>query len=141
MSSAKSTKSGRVVIVPKRFVDEIFVKGSGIVGCDSYDHKYDKGGLENTEKDLFQGRMDIKYERDLQTAMNVQVATQNLPFDIELLVQNATAKKSFFTSDIEFIAPDDTPPEKTASSEEEEDVWESGEETEEDGWDEDCDWD
>lgn len=37
------TRGRRATRAPRRFADETFVKGSGIVGCDHFDHDYDNG--------------------------------------------------------------------------------------------------
>lgn len=44
------TKSGRTVKQPRKFQDIKFVKGSGISGCDSFDHVYDHGHHYDNER-------------------------------------------------------------------------------------------
>ena len=44
------TKSGRTVKQPRKFQDIKFVKGSGISGCDSFDHGYDHGHHYDNER-------------------------------------------------------------------------------------------
>ena len=44
------TKSGRAVKQPRNFQDIKFVKGSGIAGCDNFDHGYDNGHYYNNER-------------------------------------------------------------------------------------------
>ena len=36
------SRSGRTIHAPRRFCDETFTKGSGVKGCDHYDHGYDQ---------------------------------------------------------------------------------------------------
>ena len=46
----KINKKGRVIRKPIRLADEEFITGSGISGCDHYDHSYDDGDVNPYEK-------------------------------------------------------------------------------------------
>lgn len=46
----KINKRGRVIRKPTRLENEEFIKGSGIYGCDNYDHSYDNGDVNSYEK-------------------------------------------------------------------------------------------
>lgn len=76
------TRSGRATRAPTRFTDETFTKGSGVVGCDHYDHDYDNGDIsgiqgfktiewrwnqdaEDFEKTVIDDRPDM-HEEDLE---------------------------------------------------------------------------
>ena len=54
MASTKQTKSGRVIKKPERFENLKFVIGSGFVGCDHYDHGYNRGKFSGYEKVIIQ---------------------------------------------------------------------------------------
>ena len=64
--------------------------------------------------------------------MAVEVATKKLPTELAQQIASLVAPRPVYNQDINFIAPDDTEPEKDRISESEEDEWESGDETEED---------
>ena len=61
---SKATRSGRISRKPKRFEDETFVPGSGIVGCDNYDHGYNDGHFWTTYKDSREKAADNQYLKD-----------------------------------------------------------------------------
>ena len=96
------TKSGRNVKSVKRFVEQEFITGSGISGCDQYDRGFD-GYYKTTEYESY-GRTDFCILQD------------------------------FVTEKVEY--------EESKDSSEEEEEWESGNETDEDFRVHlDCDWD
>lgn len=43
------TRSGRATRAPRSFADETFAKGSGVVGCDHFDHDYDSGDISGRQ--------------------------------------------------------------------------------------------
>ena len=97
------TKSGRKVKGVKRFIEQEFITGSGISGCDQYDRGFD-GDFETTEYQSY-GRTDFS-----------------------VLIRD------FITEKVEY--------EESKDSSEEEEEWESGNETDEDFRVHlECDWD
>ncbi len=116
---------------PERFQDLTFVKGSGEAGCDQYDRGYDRGQFYGNITDLRQKQSDANYARDLQNALKVETVTQKLPAELGEEIKKLVSHPSVYKGDIEFIAPDDVEPEKEIVKEEENE-WESGDETEED---------
>ena len=47
----KFSRSGRTIFTPLRLVDETFITGSGVGGCDQYDHGYDDGKYYDYERE------------------------------------------------------------------------------------------
>ena len=47
----KFSRSGRTIFAPVRLVDETFVTGSGVNGCDQYDRGYDDGKYYDREQE------------------------------------------------------------------------------------------
>jgi len=94
------TKSGRKVKGVKRFIEQEFITGSGISGCDQYDRGFD-GYFNNSEYESY-GRNDF------------------------------SRLGEFVKDEVEY---------ETKDKSDTEDEWESGNETEEDDCDTDCDWD
>lgn len=132
MASSKQTKSGRVVKSPKRFTDMTFVKGSGFSGCDHYDMSYDRGNFSGSYKDAWYATQDAQYIRDLTKAMMVKETTQRLPVELAREISGFLTGRSNYQSDINFIASDNVEPEKLRDDEEEEEEWDSADETSED---------
>lgn len=133
MASSKQTKSGRTVKAPKRFDNLTFVSGSGFVGCDHYELSYDGyngGTIHGSYKDDLQASQDIQYSKDLEKAMIVKETTQKIPVELEREISGFLTKKSYYQSDINFIASDNVEPERVVEEEGEE--WVSGDETSED---------
>lgn len=116
---------------PKRFESLTFVKGSGEVGCDHYDHSYDRGHFYGNMKDLRQKNADTVYAKELADSLKVESATQKLPAELGEEIKKLVSQPAFYKADIEFIAPDDVEPQKQIENDEETE-WESGDETEED---------
>lgn len=121
----------RTRAAPERFQNLTFVKGSGECGCDHYDHGYDRGQFYGSIKDLRQKSADDVYAKHLEDALKVESVTQKLPKELEMQIKALVSRPSYYQQDIEFIAPDDVEPLKEIVKDEEEE-WESGEETEED---------
>lgn len=132
MSSTNKTKSGRVVKAPKRFTDMKFVAGSGFSGCDHYDMSYDRGNFSGSYKDSFQASEDAQYTKDLEKAMMVKETTQNIPVELAREISKFLTGRSNYHSDINFIAPDNVEPVRFHDDEEEEEEWDSADETSED---------
>ena len=133
---SKATRSGRISRKPKRFEDETFVPGSGIVGCDNYDHGYNDGHFWTTYKDSREKAADNQYLKDLAKANINDEVTINLPSDIGKLISRLTNKKSHYQDDIDFIVSDNIEPDKMIDNEESEPEWETGDETSDEEWDE-----
>jgi len=116
---------------PERFATLTFVKGSGEPGCDHYDYEFDYKDLTGSEKDRRQWSADNQYSKDLEKAMNVEISTQKLPEEIGREIRKLVYRTSCYQNDINFIAPDDVEPLKELTQDDEEE-WVSGYETEED---------
>ena len=116
---------------PERFENLTFVKGSGKVGCDHYDHSYDRGHFYGNMKDLRQKHADTVYAKELEESLKVESATQKLPAELGEEIKKLVSQPAFYKADIDFIAPDDVEPQKQIENDEETE-WESGEDTEED---------
>ena len=116
---------------PERFATLTFVKGSGEPGCDHYDYEFDYKDLTGSEKDRRQWSADNQYSKDLEKAMNVEISTQKLPEEIGREIRKLVTHPSHYQNDINFIAPDDVEPLKEITNDDE-DEWVSGDETEED---------
>ena len=71
------------------------------------------------------------YSKHLEDALKVESVTQKLPKELEMQIKALVSRPSYYQQDIAFIAPDDVEPLKEIVKDEEEE-WESGEETEED---------
>ena len=67
------------------------------------------------------------------------MATRKLPVDMSKIIQTMVHETAY-KNDVEFIAPDDTHPEKAEISGSEEEEWVSGSDTEDES-DYDSDWD
>ncbi len=122
----------RTRAAPERFQNLTFVKGSGEVGCDHYDHGYDRGKFYGNMKDLRQYEADANYCKELEKAMKVEMVTQKLPAELEEEIKKLVSRPAVYKADIEFIAPDNVEPQKEIGEDEEEAEWVSGDETEED---------
>ena len=107
------------------------MKGSGFGGCDHYDWGYDDGRFYGSRQDELQRTSDVAYSKHLENALRVESVTQKLPKDLEMQIKALVNRPSHYQNDIEFIAPDDVEPRKEIVKDDEEE-WESGEETEED---------
>jgi len=144
---SKQTRFGRNTQKPKLYSEQKFKAGSGFSGCDSYDRSYDDGKFWNSTnddfaqsaKDVHQARGDVLYKAALEKHLKTETATQKLPTDMARIIQTMV-QKTAYQNEIEFIASDDTPPEKTEVSEPEEEEWLSGSDTEEE-FDSDQEWD
>jgi hypothetical protein len=142
------TRSGRTTKKPELYSEQKFKPGSGFSGCDSYDRAYDDGKILNSsrddfyqrQKDLYQLGCDGAYKSALEKHMKTETATIKLPLDLANIIKKMV-HNSNFKNDLEFIAPDDIPPEKAEISEStEEEEWESGSDTESE-CDSDREWD
>ena len=113
---------------PKRFATLTFTPGSGVVGCDHYDHSYDRGQFSATWKDLRQKLDDADYIRELKDALAAEEASKiaGLPTELQRKLQKLLTHSTLFQNDVNFIAPDTTPETVELSSDESE--WESEEE-------------
>jgi len=120
----------RTRAAPERFQNLTFVKGSGFSGCDHYDGGYDRGHFFGSVKDLRQKTADSVYANHLENALKVESVTQKLPKELEMQIKALVNHPSYYQQDIAFIAPDDVEPLKEIVKDDEEE-WESGEETEE----------
>ena len=118
----------RIRSAPKRFATLTFTPGSGVVGCDHYDHSYDRGHFSATWKDLRQRIDDDDYSRDLKKALVAEEASNIaiLPVELQREVKKLLVSSSLFQKDVNFIAPDTTPETVELASDESE--WESEEE-------------
>ena len=116
---------------PKRFQNLTFVKGSGKVGCDHYDHGYDRGQFYGSIADLRQKQEDANYEKELEDALKVETVTQKLPAELGEEIKKLVSPPAVYKRDIDFIAPDGIEPQTEIGHDDEEEEWESGEETEE----------
>jgi hypothetical protein len=117
---------------PERFDTLTFVKGSG-AGGDQYERGYNRGIFCTTYQDIYQKYVDIEYKKDLEKAMSVETGTQQLPQVLTREILGLATNNSYYTKDIEFIAPDDIEPKKQIVDDDgDEYEWESGDETEED---------
>ena len=118
----------RIRSAPKRFATLTFTPGSGVVGCDHYDHSYDRGYFSTTWKDLRQRIDDEDYSRDLKKALAAEEASNIaiLPIELQREVKKLLVGPSLFQNDVNFIAPDTTPETVELASDESE--WESEEE-------------
>ncbi len=121
----------RTRAAPERFQNLTFVKGSGKVGCDHYDHGYDRGQFYGNLTDLRQKQADANYAEELKEALKVETVTQKLPAELGEEIKKLVSRPAVYKADIDFIAPDDVEPQKEIENDEEGE-WESGEETEED---------
>ena len=145
--ATKTTHSGRISKKPELYSKQKFRAGSGFSGCDSYDRSYDDGKFWNSTrndyvesaKDVYHSRGDASYKDALEKHLKTETATQKLPVDMARIIQTMVHKTAY-KNDVEFIAPDDTPPEKVQISEPEEEEWVSGSDTE-DECDSDQEWD
>ena len=134
---SRATRSGRITRKPTRYQDETFVPGSGIVGCDNYDHGYNDGHFWTTYKDSRERAADYQYLKDLEKAKVNDEVTINLPSDVGNLISELTNKRSHYRHDIAFIVSDNIEPDKMLHNDEDESEWETGDETSDEEWDED----
>jgi hypothetical protein len=118
-------------LAPERFATLTFVKGSGEPGCDHYDYDFDYKDLTGSEKDRWQCAADHQYSKDLEKYINVEISTQKLPEELGREIRKLVCRRSYYQNDIDFIAPDDIEPPKEIT-EDDDDEWVSGDETEED---------
>lgn len=131
MSAPVRRNPTRTRAAPERFQNLTFVKGSGFAGCDHYDLGYDNGQFYGSLKDSRQKTADSVYSKHLEDALKVESVTQKLPKELEMQIKALVSRTSYYQQDIAFIAPDDVEPQKEIENDDE-DEWESGEETEED---------
>lgn len=111
--------------------------GSGIVGCDNYDHGYNDGHFWMTHKDTHEKAADCQYLKDLERAKVNDEVTLRLPSVLTGLVSAFSNSQSHYRHDIAFIASDNIEPDKMLHNDEEESEWETGDETSDEEWDED----
>ena len=89
----------------QRYSEETFLAGSGFVGCDHYDHSYDRGqGVLHETTNQY---VEEKFETGLEQYMEIQKVTKCLPEEIEdEILASGISAYNRIKDDLKFIAPD-----------------------------------